>query len=45
MHLHVSVLDFLVTAAYVILFSTLWRLLAARWSENSFGKAMGAIYS
>lgn len=45
MHVHTSVLDFLIVAAYVVLFSTLWRLIAARNAENSFGKAMGAIFS
>lgn len=42
-HLHVSALDFLVFAAYSIVFGFLWRYLATRWAENPAGKAMAFI--
>jgi hypothetical protein len=45
MHVHASVLDFLVTIAYMLLGLLGLRIVAARTSENSFGKALGAIVS
>lgn len=43
MHVHASALDFLVVGAYIVIFSFLWRQIAARLSEGPIGKAMGAI--
>lgn len=43
-HVHASVLDFLVTAAYVLIFSFVWRLLAAKLSEKPLGQAMAAVF-
>lgn len=43
-HVHVSALSFLITALYIIIFGILWRLISARYSETSFGKAMSVIY-
>ena len=42
-HLHVSVLDFMVTSAYVLIFMFLVRALGAKFADNSFGKALGAL--
>lgn len=44
MHVHVSPVDFLTTACYLIIFGFLWRSLAARWSEKPIGQAMAFIY-
>jgi hypothetical protein len=38
-----SALNFVTIACMVVIFSFLWRMLAARWSENSAGQAMAAI--
>lgn len=43
-HVHVSALEFFVTAAYIIVFGFLWRSLAARWSERPVGQAMAYIF-
>ncbi len=43
--MHVGLVEFLTVAAYVVIFSFLWRLLAARWSDNAAGKGMAAVYS
>lgn len=45
MHVHASALDFLIVAAYTLIFSFLWRMTAARCSESALGKAMAAVYS
>ena len=37
-----STLNVLIIFASVIIASFLWRMLAARWSDNSFGQAMAA---
>lgn len=42
-HLHASVLDFLVFLAYLIIAQLIWRLLAARYSDRPFGKALAAL--
>lgn len=42
-HLHVSVLDFAVSAAYTLIFLFLARALAARFAEKPFGKALGSL--
>lgn len=44
MHVHVSLIEFLTTSAYVILFGLFWRSLSARWSDNSAGQAMAFIF-
>lgn len=44
MHLHVDPVDFLKTAAYVVIFGFFWRTLSARWSNNSVGQAMAYIF-
>lgn len=44
MHVHISPVEFLATAAYLVVFGFLWRSLAARWSENPVGQAMAFIY-
>lgn len=43
-HVHVSPVEFLSTAAYVVLFGFLWRTLSARWSDNAAGQAMAFIF-
>lgn len=43
MHVHVSALEFLTTMAYVLIGLFLLRQLAARNSENPFGKGLAAI--
>lgn len=43
MHVHASALDFLIIGAYMVIFSFIWRLIAARLSDSAFGKAMGAV--
>lgn len=44
MHVHVSPVEFLTTACYLIIFGFLWRSLAARWSDKPIGQAMAFIY-
>lgn len=44
MHVHVSPVEFLTVAAYLVIFGFLWRSLAARWSEKPIGQAMAFIY-
>ncbi len=40
MHLHVSAMSFLVTAAYVVILQFFWRLAAVRWADRPMGKAL-----
>lgn len=42
-HLHVSVLDFLVVSAYFLILMFLLRALAAKFADKPFGKALGAL--
>lgn len=42
-HLHVSVLDFLIVLAYLVIASFLWRVTAAHLSDKPIGAAMGAL--
>lgn len=42
-HLHVSVLDFLVIVAYMIIANFLWRVAAAHLADKPIGQAMGAL--
>lgn len=44
MHVHISPVEFLSTAAYIIIFGFLWRTLASRWSDNPVGQAMAYIF-
>lgn len=44
MHVHVSPIEFLTNACYVIIFGFLWRSLASRWSDNPWGQAMAFIF-
>lgn len=44
MHVHVSPVEFLSVALYLVIFGFLWRTLAARWSEKPIGQAMAFIY-
>ena len=39
-----SALNFLIVAAFVIIFGFLWRALAARYSDTAFGQAAAVIY-
>lgn len=41
----VGVVEFLTVAAYVIVFTFLWRMLAARLADRPIGRAMAAVYS
>lgn len=40
MHLHASALDFLVMVAYSIILGFLARIIAARYPDSAFGKAL-----
>lgn len=42
-HIHVSVLDFVIVLAYMVIASFLWRVTAAHFADKPFGKAMGAL--
>lgn len=44
MHVHVSPVEFLTVACYVVIFGFLWRSLAARWSDNAVGQGMAFIF-
>lgn len=44
MHVHISPVEFLETACFVVIFGFLWRTLAARWSDKPVGQAMAFIY-
>ncbi|GGZ64887.1 hypothetical protein GCM10010387_67460 [Streptomyces inusitatus] len=44
MHVHISPIEFLETAAFIVIFGFLWRSLAARLSDNKVGQAMAYIY-
>lgn len=44
MHVHVSPVEFLTVACYVVIFGFIWRSLAARWADNSVGQAMAFIF-
>lgn len=43
--INVGVIEFLVVAAYVIIFTVLWRAATVRLSEHPIGRAMAAVYS
>lgn len=44
MNLNVSVLGFLTTGFYIIIFGFVWRWLSTKLSETPLGKAMGTLY-
>ena len=44
MHVHVSPVEFLTTACFIVLFGFFWRSLSARWSDKPIGQAMAFIY-
>lgn len=45
MHHHISAFDFLVTAAYVVIFAFIWKLIAFRLSDsNPFKGAMLTLF-
>lgn len=46
-HVHVGVVEFLSTACYVLIFTLLWRTLAARLNDRhpNLAAAMTAVYS
>lgn len=44
MHVHVSALEFLTTACYIVIFGFLWRAAAAAKSDTPLGKAMSTIF-
>ena len=42
--MHVGTLGFLATAAQIVIFGFLWRMLAAKLSDRPLGQAMAFIY-
>jgi hypothetical protein len=44
-HVHVGFVEFLTTAAYVLIFTFLWRLASAALADKPLGRAMAAVYS
>ncbi|WP_277752449.1 hypothetical protein [Streptomyces sp. GZWMJZ-114] len=44
MHVHISPVEFLSTACYLVIFGFLWRSLAAKLSDSKIGQAMAFIY-
>lgn len=44
MHVHVSPVEFLSVAAYLVIFGFAWRTIAAKTADTSVGKAMAYIY-
>lgn len=43
-HVHISLVSFLVSGAYLIIWGFLWRTLAIKWKDNAVGQAMGYIF-
>lgn len=43
--LTIGVVEFVVVACYVLIFTFLWRALAAKYAEQPIGRAMAAVYS
>lgn len=39
-----SALNFLIVAAYIIIFGFMWRTLAAKWSERPVGQGMAYVF-
>jgi hypothetical protein len=44
MHVHVSPVEFLSVAAYMVIFGFAWRTIAAKNADTAVGKAMAYIY-
>lgn len=44
MHIHIGALDFLITAAYVIIFAYIWRSISAYFADRPLGQAMAYIF-
>lgn len=44
MTLHASVIEFLITAAYIVIFGFIWRWASSQLHDSPWGKAMGYIY-
>lgn len=44
MHVHVSPVEFLSTACYLVIFGFLWRTLAAQLADKPWGQAMAYIF-
>mgnify|MGYP000561917203 FL=1 len=44
MHVHVSPVEFLTVAAYIVIFGFMWRTLAGRWADKPVGQAMAYIF-
>lgn len=44
MHVHVSVLDGIIVGAYLVIWLYLLRLVATKFSDTSFGKALAFIH-
>jgi hypothetical protein len=43
-HIHLSAVDFLTTAMYIIIFGFFWRIVSALMHKNSFGQAMAFVF-
>lgn len=44
-HVHIGIVEFIITGCYVLIFNFLWRMLAAHWSDKPIGAAMLAVNS
>lgn len=44
MHVHVSPVEFVTFAAYLVIFGFAWRSLALRWADKPIGQAMAYIF-
>jgi len=44
-HVHIGIVEFITTACYVLIFTLIWRWLAARWADKPVGVGMLAVYS
>lgn len=44
-HVHVGLVEFLTVAAYVVIFTFLWRMAVAALADRPLGRAMAAVYS
>lgn len=44
-HVHIGIVEFVSTSCYVLIFTLLWRALAARLANHPLGRAMAAVYS
>lgn len=44
MHIHVGALDFMITAAYIIVFAYIWRSASIYLADRKLGQAMAFIF-